>query len=89
MEGAHHLDVSSIQAKRMINIDSEEEGTIICGCAGGVRSTCSIPVSFHPITEAGSLMRLSVGGFTYLPSKLGNRLSLAGYRLAKKVVKFQ
>ena len=34
-------------------------------------------------------MRLSVGGFTYLPSKLGNRLSLAGYRLAKKVVKFQ
>lgn len=62
MEGAHHLDVSSIQAKRMINIDSEEEGTIICGCAGGVRSTCSIPVSFHPITEAGSLMRLSVGG---------------------------
>ena len=34
-------------------------------------------------------MRLSVGGMTYLPSKFGNQLSLAGYRVAKKIVKFQ
>ena len=34
-------------------------------------------------------MRVSVGGLTFLPGALGDKLSLAGYRAAKKVVKFQ
>lgn len=36
MDGAQFLDVSHLKGKRMLNIDSEVEGVITCGCAGGV-----------------------------------------------------
>ena len=36
MDGAKNLKKSWINAKRMINLDSEEEGVFTTGCAGGV-----------------------------------------------------
>lgn len=36
MVGAQALDLSGIQGKHLINIDSEEEGIITVGCAGGL-----------------------------------------------------
>ncbi len=36
MDGAFSLDGSLIRSRRMINIDSEEEGVIYIGCAGGI-----------------------------------------------------
>lgn len=46
MDGARALDVSHLRAKRMINLDSEEEGVFMAGCAGGARvniqSVCSL-----------------------------------------------
>lgn len=36
--GAMGFDCSQISAKRMINLDSEEENTVTVGCAGGVRT---------------------------------------------------
>lgn len=36
--GAMGFDCSQISAKRMINMDSEEENTVTVGCAGGVRT---------------------------------------------------
>ena len=36
--GAMGFDCSQITAKRMINLDSEEENTVTVGCAGGVRT---------------------------------------------------
>ncbi|MDO5292459.1 MAG: aminoacyl-histidine dipeptidase [bacterium] len=36
--GAAALDVKNLQAKNMINIDSEEEANILVGCAGGMTS---------------------------------------------------
>ncbi len=36
--GAEFFDCSHISAKRMINLDSEEEWQITAGCAGGVRT---------------------------------------------------
>lgn len=44
MDGAQHLDCSRLSAKYMINIDSEEEGVITVGCAGGLKSQAAIPV---------------------------------------------
>lgn len=38
MDGASHLDCSKLSSKYMINIDSEEEGVITAGCAGGLKS---------------------------------------------------
>ena len=38
LAGAKGFDCSKIMAKRMINLDSEEEDTVTAGCAGGVRT---------------------------------------------------
>ena len=37
MDGAIHIDMKQFDGKRLINLDSEEEGILIAGCAGGVR----------------------------------------------------
>lgn len=47
MLGVRALDVSDLTGKRLINIDSEEEGVLCVSCAGGVRARCDIP--FHKV----------------------------------------
>ena len=47
MLGAGALDFSSLKAKRMINLDSEEEGTLWVSCAGGVRADICLPVTYE------------------------------------------
>lgn len=47
MLGARDLDTSEITAKRLINIDSENEGILYVSCAGGVRAECDIPVVYE------------------------------------------
>lgn len=42
--GAEAIDASKIEARKMINIDSEEEGVITVSCAGGVSAKAIIPV---------------------------------------------
>jgi len=46
MLGASGLDCSELKSNIMLNIDSEEEGILLCGCAGGITSTCHMPVEF-------------------------------------------
>ncbi|MBQ7040118.1 MAG: aminoacyl-histidine dipeptidase [Clostridia bacterium] len=43
--GATNLDMSSLNGRRLINIDSEAEGIFTVGCAGGNRTECAIPLS--------------------------------------------
>lgn len=43
MEGAVGLDASTLKAKYMLNIDSEEEGILLSSCAGGMTSSCRLP----------------------------------------------
>ena len=38
MEGATAIDLSMLRARRMLNIDSEEEGILLTSCAGGMRT---------------------------------------------------
>lgn len=47
MLGARNLDTSELTAKRLINIDSENEGILYVSCAGGVRAECDIPVVYE------------------------------------------
>ena len=42
--GASAMDLSSCQARRMINVDSEVEGILTAGCAGGVRVCMTLPI---------------------------------------------
>lgn len=44
MDGARKLDASCITGKRLINIDSEEEGSLIAGCAGGGRISVNLDI---------------------------------------------
>ena len=37
MDGAHGLDMRQLKGRRLINIDSEEEGVIMCGCSGATK----------------------------------------------------
>ncbi len=60
MHGAHALDCSSLTAKYMINLDSEEEGYLLTSCAGGLRTTCSLPV--NRVEASGKKVKVSIGG---------------------------
>jgi dipeptidase D len=44
MLGAYDLDVSMLKGKKMLNLDSEEEGFFLTSCAGGMALVADIPV---------------------------------------------
>ena len=45
MLGAANLDATLIEGRKLLNIDSEEEGIFTVGCAGGVQTESEIPVA--------------------------------------------
>jgi len=58
--GATNIDLSSCKGKRMLNMDSEDEGILMAGCAGGVRVSSKIPVD--RATKRGYSCTLSLSG---------------------------
>ena len=44
MDGAVNIDLTPLRGRRMLNLDSEAEGVLTVGCAGGNRTVCRIPV---------------------------------------------
>lgn len=60
MEGASGIDASKLEGRRLINLDSEEEGILLAGCAGGAGVKCKLPVQFVPAT--GSALKITVDG---------------------------
>lgn len=42
--GAAAIDCGNLKGKRMINLDSEDEGIFTVSCAGGNRTSCRLPV---------------------------------------------
>lgn len=61
LEGATAIDLSCCQAKRLLNIDSEDEGVFTVGCAGGVRVDCSIPL--ETTIQSGTICEITTSGF--------------------------
>lgn len=45
MEGAAAIDVSPLKGRRMLNMDSEDEGVFTVSCAGGNLTRCTVPVT--------------------------------------------
>ena len=60
MQGAKALDLSQLQGKYMINLDSEEEGYLLSSCAGGLTGTSTLPIK--RISEFGKKVKISLGG---------------------------
>jgi dipeptidase D len=46
--GASELDASMLDGKQLLNLDTEEEGAIYVGCAGGGDSALTLPLKFSP-----------------------------------------
>jgi dipeptidase D len=44
MLGAQEIDLSMLKGHIMLNVDSEEEGSFLTGCAGGLQVNAGIPV---------------------------------------------
>lgn len=62
MLGAAALDLSDVNGRIMMNMDSEEEGTFLAGCAGGATVICSLPVGRKK--AEGILCDLHIDGLT-------------------------
>ncbi|MBO5858822.1 MAG: aminoacyl-histidine dipeptidase [Clostridia bacterium] len=60
MCGAEAIDTSVLRGKRMINIDSEAEGTLWVSCAGGARA--DIRYEFSAESVSGTVCEISVSG---------------------------
>lgn len=54
MDGAFALDCSDLKGKKLINLDSEEEGVFTVSCAGGVRLDCFLPGEREPLSEGAA-----------------------------------
>lgn len=59
--GAAALDGSLLSGRRLINIDSEDEGVFTVACAGGLRAEMRLPVCRS--ASDGYLTRLSLSGY--------------------------
>ena len=60
MEGASGIDLSMLRGRRLLNIDSDEEGIFTVSCAGGVKSTIHLSVKRRAVY--GPCVRLTVEG---------------------------
>ncbi len=49
--GATALDAAPLQARYLLNLDSEEEGYLWSGCAGGMTAISEIPVRYQEYTN--------------------------------------
>lgn len=84
--GAAALDTSDLSGRRMLNLDSEEEGIFTVSCAGGVRVEGILPI--RPITATGLQATLTVSGLVgghsgvEIHKKRGNACHLLGRILA-------
>ena len=62
LAGASGFDCSPVSAKRMINLDSEEEWQITAGCAGGKRTEVTFALDRADISEGESVLKISLKG---------------------------
>lgn len=62
MTGAMGLKAGVLEGDYLLNLDSETEGELYVGCAGGVDATTTIPYSLEATPANYSAMKLTVGG---------------------------
>ncbi len=59
--GAEGIDVAPLKGKRFINLDSEDEGILTVGCAGGVACIATLPITRE--AYEGQTFRIDMTGF--------------------------
>lgn len=62
MLGAKEIDLTQINGRLLLNIDSEEEGIFLAGCSGGLTAQASLPVNYEK--KEGNVLKLVLSGLT-------------------------
>lgn len=62
LTGAMELDPSMVKSRTLINLDSEEDGVIYVGCAGGKNTEGFVPVDFEKAPAGYSAFSLELKG---------------------------
>ena len=82
LTGAMELDPGMVESRILINLDSEEDGILYIGCAGGKNTEGYIPVDFEAAPASGPAFEIALTGFrgghsgTEIHIGLGNPLTL-------------
>ena len=63
LKGAWGVDASFLKGKKMLNLDTEEWGSLYIGCAGGIDYEFKNEVNMVPAKSPGASYKLIVGGF--------------------------
>ncbi len=63
LKGAWGVDGSKLKGKKMINLDTEEWGSLYIGCAGGIDYEFKRTLRMVPSKIKGPSLKLTVGGF--------------------------
>ena len=92
MGGADAVDLSLLKGRKLINMDSETEGILTTGCAGGIRYEVVLPVQKEKRSGSKITVRIHglLGGHSGMEihKQRGNASKMMGrllYRLAKEV----
>jgi dipeptidase D len=59
MDGAAGIDLSMLRGRRMLNLDSEEEGCLLTGCAGGNSSVVTLPVQYMTVPAGNGTYQMN------------------------------
>jgi dipeptidase D len=62
MDGAFALEPGFFEAKTLINLDSEDEGQLFVGCAGGIDTTATIELEREALRKGYKTLKLRVYG---------------------------
>ncbi|WP_286234040.1 aminoacyl-histidine dipeptidase [Thalassotalea sediminis] len=62
MTGAFGLKANWLQGDILINTDSEQEGEVYMGCAGGIDGTAKFSLDFEPVKNNTTAFNLSISG---------------------------
>lgn len=62
LTGAMGLDSSMLRGRRLLNLDSEEEGAVTVGCAGGADTFLRLRLQMLPSPEKVSVHRIKIHG---------------------------
>ncbi|MDE2430308.1 MAG: aminoacyl-histidine dipeptidase [Burkholderiales bacterium] len=62
MTGAFGLQAGMLDAEILINTDSEQEGEIYMGCAGGVDAEISLPIGWQTVDASQPAFTLAISG---------------------------
>ncbi|MDY0243748.1 MAG: aminoacyl-histidine dipeptidase [Sphaerochaeta sp.] len=62
LTGAFNIEQDKVQSRLLINLDSEEEGVLYIGCAGGIEVDVTLPVQWEAVPSSFKAFTLTADG---------------------------